>query len=120
MELLLLPHSPTSQRDKVPYVCWERYDGLPFLGFPERKGYSKSAQILENFEAYENLHPMPVAEQQSFFQTWLFFGLLSELFSGNATDLPRDPDTKEGLVRPTNVLDQITMTLSQSKLDANI
>lgn len=107
MELLLLPHSPTSQRDKVPYVCSERYDGLSFLGYPERKGYSKFAQIPEYFEAYESLQPTPVAEQQSFFQTWLFFGLLSELFGGNDRDLPHDSAAKEGLVRPSNILDQI-------------
>ena len=83
-----LPSPPYSLHDdqtKVPHVCNKSYDGGPFLTYPirEGKGYvlpaasSSSGQL--PFWQHEKLYPTPKEELESFFQTWLFFGLLHEV-----------------------------------------
>ena len=69
----------------VPHVCSKSYDGGPFLTFPIREGKghvlpaasSSSGQL--PFWQHEKLYPTPKDELESFFQTWLFFGLLHEI-----------------------------------------
>ena len=86
MEHLPSPlHSLHDDQTKVPYVCSKSYDGGPFLTYPirEGKGYvlpaasSSSGQL--PFWQREKLYPTPKEELESFFQTWLFFGLLDEI-----------------------------------------
>ena len=91
MEELLLPLKPTSPSAKVPYVAQERYDGLPFLGYAKRRGKLNIDPPSADFtyvpmHNHQKLHPPPHEEQEAFFQTWLFFGLLSEFFQGNAAE----------------------------------
>lgn len=70
--------------DEVPYVCVEKYDGGPFLTYPLRKGRPWMVPELADgyqfpYAVYENWHPTPVKELESFCQTWLFFGILNEV-----------------------------------------
>lgn len=95
MDILPLPHKPTSPTAKVPYVCTERYDGLAFLTYPARKGrpeiVTPTSPPGQDFVMHEKAHPTPNNELESFYQTWLYFGLLCE-FLGINEDSP-------GLVR---------------------
>ena len=83
-----MEHLPTStnslhgEQKTVPYVCREPYDGGPFLTYPERVGKhhaASNAQGQFSYYEYEKLHPTPKEELESFFQTWLFFGLIHEI-----------------------------------------
>ncbi|KAL8798065.1 MAG: hypothetical protein Q9182_006989 [Xanthomendoza sp. 2 TL-2023] len=82
MEHLLLPrdvadHGPSL----VPYACREEYDGGPFLTYPTRLGPSNTF-ALETQLDYDIIGRVPqasCAELESFVQTWIFFGLLTEV-----------------------------------------
>ena len=83
MEHLPRPRKAFSNdRDIVRYVA-EPYDGEPFLTYPLRAGrpYVLPSEGNEQipFWQHEKLHPTPNAELETFFQTWLFFGLLREV-----------------------------------------
>ncbi len=88
MEFALLPiHRGDSPIPvpRTPYVAAQRYDGGPWLRYPERKRKLKG-MLLENgqldmIEYYraEQVHPTPIQERVSFFQTWLYFGLIAEV-----------------------------------------
>ena len=87
MDHFLLPEDAISIRpgmDRVPFVCMEKYDGGPFLTYPLRKGRPWMVPDLTEgyqfpYSVYENWHPTPVKELESFCQTWLFFGILNEV-----------------------------------------
>lgn len=86
MEHLPSPlHSLLDGQIEVPYVCSKSYDGGPFLTYPirEGKGYVLPAASTTSgqlpFWQHEKLYPTPKDELESFFQTWLFFGLLHEI-----------------------------------------
>ncbi len=86
MEHLPSPlHSLHSDQTKVPYVCNKSYDGGSFLTYPVREGKAyilPAASSLRgqlSLRQYEELHPTPKEELESFFQTWLFFGLVHEI-----------------------------------------
>jgi hypothetical protein len=87
MDILPLPHNPTSAIAKVPYVCSEKYDGLAFLTFPARKGRPEMVSPTfppgAEFGMHEKAHPTPVKELESLYQTWLYFGLLCEFLNIN-------------------------------------
>jgi hypothetical protein len=58
----------------VPYVCTEDYDGENFFDFPQRKGWTK-------VRLHECLDPgKQQAGCEAFFQSWLFFGSVIEVF----------------------------------------
>ena len=85
MDHLILPENPLpTTLDKVPLLVVESYDGGPFLTYPLRK---QKPWMLPNvndphhvpYALFEKLHPTPKEEQESFMQTWLFFGLLNEV-----------------------------------------
>ncbi|KAG0560290.1 hypothetical protein KC19_10G169100 [Ceratodon purpureus] len=57
----------------VPYVCTEDYDGENFFEFPLRKGWTKR-------RLHECLDPGKQPGGEAFFQSWLFFGCLIEVF----------------------------------------
>lgn len=86
MEHLPTPmHSLHRGSKTVPYVCKKFYDGGPFLTYPIREGKphvlpatSITPGQLPCWQ-YEKLHPTPKEELESFFQTWLFFGLIHEM-----------------------------------------
>ncbi|KAI5990026.1 hypothetical protein F5J12DRAFT_863356 [Pisolithus orientalis] len=71
MDHLILPDG-ASPYIIVPYKCTESYDGGDFLTYPERKGWTK------DIEDYDFSRRTP-AELNAFFQTWLFFGCLTEV-----------------------------------------
>ncbi|AEO64793.1 uncharacterized protein THITE_2086288 [Thermothielavioides terrestris NRRL 8126] len=97
MDLLVVPSSPTLPVRKAPYVCTEHWDGGKYLDYAARKGrMSTVSPSLRGFvtagatqtdaEYLEPIHPTPQAQQQSFFQTWFFFGLLAEFLGLNEAD----------------------------------
>ena len=83
MEHLPLPKDVASPGPTlVPYVCREAYDGGPFSTYSSRR---KGPDALEpakrsEYTNYTSLISMPIAELEEFLQTWLFFGLLEEVF----------------------------------------
>ncbi|KAL8818573.1 MAG: hypothetical protein Q9223_002816 [Gallowayella weberi] len=82
MEHLLLPRDVANHGPSfVPYVCREEYDGGPFLTYPARLGPSNTF-ALETKLDYDIIGRVPqasCAELESFVQTWIFFGLLTEV-----------------------------------------
>lgn len=85
MDHLLLPENPLPATvDKVPRLCVEKYDGGPFLTYPIRKNKpwvvpDVNDSLYLPYASYEKMKPTPKEEQESFMQTWLFFGLLNEV-----------------------------------------
>lgn len=90
---------PTGQAKSVfpaiPYLCRDKYDGGPFLDYPQRIGLP--ALVVDgtlrlnptlSSASHQLLAAMPPAELQSFLQNWLFFGLLCEVLG----DLYRHED----------------------------
>ena len=60
---------------RVPYLCVLHYDGLGFQDFPRRHGY-----IFENHRPWLLQMSRFDAPLLAFLQTWLYFGLLAEIF----------------------------------------
>jgi hypothetical protein len=82
---------PPKPLPKTPYLARERYDGGPFLSYAVRKRKATAALDETPFDLVQwtrsnELNPTPVEEQASFLQTWLYFGLLSEMAGANAAD----------------------------------
>ena len=83
MEHLVRPTSAASQPyETVAYIS-EKYDGGDFLTYPIRIGKPHmlhSPYDLDScltFRERERQHPTPTKELESFFQAWLFFGLIN-------------------------------------------
>ena len=78
MDHHLIPKNATADEIKVPYVCTEPYDGESFLTYPERKGkpWMLASDGFLTPQIHESFYPTPTKEQEAFFQTWMFFGLL--------------------------------------------
>ena len=73
---------------KIPYLCREKYDlhgAGGFSGYPERHGWNKTAMYETGTFGEKSKE-----EVASFFQTWLYFGLLSEVLW--ASQIKVDPD----------------------------
>lgn len=76
---LLLPTDPLSSDLKIPYVAIP-YDGLPFLTYPVRLGYTSWPDLYSNPEALDAsistcIPPLATRLRECFFfQTWLLFG----------------------------------------------
>jgi hypothetical protein len=73
MNILTLPRDPPSTISRVPYLSSERYDGGPFLTYPQRKG--------REYDIYGRL-TAPAGELGLFLQPWFYFGLLFEFTEG--------------------------------------
>ena len=85
MDHLPFPWDPTLPLTEVPYLCIEPYDTtIPFLEYPRRKGRQLMTPTVGKspYAIHEKLFPTPTRDLESFFQTWLFFGLLAELLAG--------------------------------------
>ena len=111
MEHLVRPTSAASQPyETVPYIC-EKYDGGDFLTYPVRAGkphmlhspYDLDGSLA--FRERERQHPTPTRELDSFFQAWLFFGLIHEILG--------DLCTADDFVRTTTDGDSKVITTSQ-------
>jgi hypothetical protein len=68
---------------RVPFLCTEEYDGLPFHECPDRQKWD--VQRLDNGDFSEH----PRHEAAAFLQTWLFFESLNEILG-----FPAPIDTK--------------------------
>ena len=73
------------ERTTVPYVCQEKYDGGPFMTYPTRTDSVPDLYLTGLFPGHfpwshqTQLASLPKRELESFYQTWLFFGLLHEI-----------------------------------------
>ncbi|PVH71338.1 hypothetical protein DL98DRAFT_660681 [Cadophora sp. DSE1049] len=97
MEHLGIPDEHRSRGLTIPYLgIAPRYDGQGLIGFPERHGLH--SEDLANycgrsFLPRENTDPLPFSPDfiESFFQEWLWFGMLDEF--ALACGLPLDLST---------------------------
>src|SRR5437667_12823364 len=73
MDHLPLPDNPLYLPLNVPYLSKKQYDGGDFLTYPQREGI--------NQERLESGYFDDIAQDDlpGFLQTWLYFGLLSEI-----------------------------------------
>ena len=82
MDHHILPDDPSPVEIRVPCVCLESYfDGQSFLTYPEENGKTwllpeEGVNLRVKIQSYEHKYPTPVREQERFYQSWLFFGLL--------------------------------------------
>ncbi|KAI6094437.1 hypothetical protein EDD17DRAFT_1768587 [Pisolithus thermaeus] len=71
----------------APYGYTQNYDGGDFFTYPGRKGW---AEDIENYDFSRRTR----AELNAFFQTWLFFGCLTEVPKvGGVQSVARDCDS---------------------------
>ena len=85
MEHLLRP-SASAEKPMIliPYVCKDEYDGKDFLDYPSRIGLP-SLQVVGiypgclSYADSKHLHSKSNEFIESFYQTWLFFGLVHEI-----------------------------------------
>jgi hypothetical protein len=126
MEFHLLPihrGDPPIPVPRTPFVSRERYDGGPWLSYSARKG--KAAHALDgtpfdslSHQRAECINPTPVDEQESFFQTWLYFGLVAEFTGVNSVDEASfDPDKRQGIDHIYNTILVLDGDQSYVKLD---
>jgi hypothetical protein len=66
--------SSSLPRPEVPYLCEQKYDGLGFASYPQRRGWDSERLKAGDFDEH------PVNRTCAFLQEWLFFGLLGEFF----------------------------------------
>ena len=111
MDHHVLPHDPIDNEVKVPFVARKTYDGGRFLTYPIREGFPwplSEDSPLELIEANLrfSLPSMTTSDQESFFQTWLFFGLL-QLYFGEFFDIEEYKKVEDGM---TYVTTEVLMT----------
>ena len=79
MDHHLLPADPLDSKLKIPCIAIE-YNNGPFLTYPARLGLAwpvpDNAEQMIDSDIRFHLPRMSTSEQESFFQTWFFFGLL--------------------------------------------
>lgn len=84
---LHLPTEPFHPLPLIPYVVRanprDAFDGLDFSSFPTRRGFDKEAVLEGDFRGRSH------ADINEFFQSWLFFGMLSSVLTiaGEVVDL---------------------------------
>ena len=107
-------HAIPSEFDRVRYVCQEDYDGGPFWTYPLRMNRAYVLPTADNLQypIYEQRHPTPTKELEAFFQTWLFFGLLGEIFGKlfNPSDFMCIVETETGPERLLSTSKLLTLT----------
>jgi hypothetical protein len=60
---------------EVPYLAAQEYDGGEFITYPSRRGWSDN-----DLKGYQNFGNRSPEEVEAFFQTWLYFGFVIEVF----------------------------------------
>lgn len=76
MDHLLLPPNAVKLEVEIPYLCQFQYDGPSFREFPLRHGFGyDAAGWLEAREGQTQI------EILAFYQTWLYFGLMTAIFA---------------------------------------
>lgn len=88
--LPVVPNGTVQGLETVPYVCEKSYDGGPFLTYPIREKMFGMVTNTVNagsdlFWDYLKRHLIPNKDFEAFCQTWLFFGLISELLGNICT-----------------------------------
>ena len=68
-----MPRSPIRPNIEVPFICQISYDGQGFEGFPRRCGYEIEEGGYVRPRGFDQ-------EMLAFYQTWLYFGLMTEFF----------------------------------------
>ena len=91
MQCMYLLNRPALPVQQVPYICNSYYDGKEWFSYPARAGKSKMNEDPNDnypvpYQFAERTHPTNTSEQEDFFQTWLFFGLISEALGGNTSE----------------------------------
>ncbi|MCJ1289463.1 hypothetical protein MMC34_000995 [Xylographa carneopallida] len=103
MEHLILPIDPLDSDLEIPFVATV-YDGGSFLTYPARRrlpwplSYDQDGLIPNDL--YLSLPFMPTSDQEAFFQTWLFFGLL-QVFMKDEFDAEHYKESLDGRIRIT-------------------
>lgn len=94
-----------NEGDIVPYISDADYLGVPFLSYPEVRGFHHAITRPDSlsFSWYESIRPTPDDRLASFLQTWLFFGMLQEVLGSlyQHADFVRSCESNEG---PTQLL----------------
>lgn len=88
----------------VPYKCTELYDGGDFFGYPARKGWTEDELL-----GRRGFGNRTDAEVEAFFQTWLYFGMLTSVFKLNGIKV----DPKEFLTTDKEC-GQVIVTTSEA------
>lgn len=93
MNIFVEPDDPIqSTPDQAPYLCLEQWDGGLFRTYSHRKNRTSIIPVMlrqvpdlppPEQPYLENLYPTPKEELQPFVQTWLYFGMLSEMLGLN-------------------------------------
>jgi len=112
MDILYRPKDLAHPIWRVPYVCDKRYDGLPFLTYPERVNKVSSIPVSLTQPSLGVLYPQitrptPRAEQERLYQTWLFFGLLAEFLGLNRPEGDQQTPQDELSARNEGALDSL-------------
>ena len=85
MEHHILPTHPTRPHFRVPFICSEAYDGGPYLNYGARIGMPWISPPPSGDWGHLGMalkaHEISTSDQESLYQTWLFFGLLTVLLS---------------------------------------
>ncbi|TVY20878.1 hypothetical protein LARI1_G001539 [Lachnellula arida] len=106
MEFNLLPTFRGNGNTPFPrtrYVANERWDGSTWVSYPVKKGKSNYLINAESFDLMdyyraERGNPTPVREQESFLQTWLYFGLICQFIGANAVDGGPPTSQSKGII----------------------
>jgi hypothetical protein len=111
MDCMLLPKNPTAPLTKVSHVDQVNYDGGEWFSYPQRRDEKWPKLDPDDIlPLHQYMNSLPNSrELEPFLQTWLFFGLLSEFFGGNAlakseviliaTDESSDGEARNEVVR---------------------
>lgn len=87
------------QHIRVVYLGQEEYDGLGFVDYPVRKGFQDAN------DKTINLSRRSLSDQSAFLQTWLSFGLLTEVLE---ISVDMQDFVKDGLVTTKQLPDYIS------------
>jgi hypothetical protein len=86
-DLLCSPVNPSFSLERTPFYPWkEKWDGGPFLKFASRKNELRRVPLELRSSGVLDVNipnDTPPLDNQAFFQTWFFFGLLAEMFELN-------------------------------------
>ncbi|MCJ1383394.1 hypothetical protein MMC17_006508 [Xylographa soralifera] len=103
MEHFVLPIDPLDSDLEIPFVATV-YDGGSFITYPARKGLPWPLSYYQDglipHDLYLSLPSMPTLDQESLFQTWLFFGLL-QVFMKDGYDAEHYKESVRGRIRIT-------------------
>src|SRR3954447_21378283 len=121
MDHLPLPIGLTSTQWKVPFVARPEYEyygnGIEdFKAFPQLHGF--------NYDESDDLNDRSAEENAAFLQSWLFFGLISEILQTKVDQSlflrhETGDDGQERVIVSTAVLKDLPLLLRESRYDAD-